>query len=55
LVRRIEGHQGSVSSLDAGGGMLFSGSYDTTLRRWAIAEIESGRQRIAEGDPRIDR
>ncbi len=55
LVRRVEGHRGSVSSLDAGGGMLFSGSYDTTLRRWAISEIESGRQRIAEGDPRIDR
>lgn len=55
LVRRIEGHQGSVSSLDAGGGVLFSGSYDTTLRRWAIADIETGRQRIAEGEPRVDR
>jgi WD40 repeat protein len=55
LLRRIEGHQGSVSSLDAAGGMLFSGSYDTTLRRWAIADIETGGQRIAEGEPRIDR
>lgn len=54
-MRRLEGHSGSVSALGAGSGLLFSGSYDTTLRRWPIAEIEAGGQRIAEGDPRIDR
>ena len=55
LIRRLEGHSGSVSALGAGGGLLFSGSYDTTLRRWPINEITAGGQRIAEGDPRIDR
>lgn len=55
VIRRLEGHSGSVSALGAGSGLLFSGSYDTTLRRWPIAEIEAGGQRIAEGDPRIDR
>lgn len=55
IMRRLEGHRGSVSALGAGGGLLFSGGYDTTLRRWSIAEIETGGQRIAEGDPRIDR
>ena len=55
LMRRLEGHTGSVSALGAGSGLLFSGSYDTTLRRWPINEITAGGQRIAEGDPRIDR
>ena len=55
VIRRLEGHSGSVAALGAGGGLLFSGSYDTTLRRWLISEIERGGQRIAEGDPRIDR
>jgi WD40 repeat protein len=54
-IRRLEGHEGSVSKLEAASGLLFSGGYDTTLRRWSIAEIESGGQRIAEGDPRLDR
>ena len=55
LVRRLEGHRGSVSSLAAGGGLLYSGSYDTTLRSWGIADIGTDEQRIAEGDPRLDR
>ena len=39
----------------AAGGSLFSGSYDATLRRWSIGDIDASGQRIAEGDPRIDR
>ncbi len=53
--RRLEGHQGTVATLAASGGMLFSGGYDATLRRWSIGESTQDRQRIAEGDPRIDR
>ena len=56
LCRRLAGHAGSVSTLAAAGGMLFSGSYDATLRRWNIADLEEeSEQRIAEGDPRLDR
>jgi WD40 repeat protein len=55
VVRELDGHAGSVSTLAANGGVLFSGSYDATLRRWSIADIGASRRRIAEGDPRIDR
>jgi WD40 repeat protein len=55
VVRTLKGHNGSVSTLDSAGGWLFSGSYDATLRRWAVADISTSEQRIAEGDPRIDR
>lgn len=55
VIRTLEGHSGSVSTLTCVGEALFSGSYDATLRRWTIAEIESSGQRIAEGGPRIDR
>jgi WD40 repeat protein len=55
VVRELEGHAGSVSTLAAAGGLLFSGSYDATLRRWSIGDIDASGQRIAEGDPRIDR
>ncbi len=48
----LEGHQGSVATLAAAGNTIFSGGYDATLRRWAV-DFRS--QRIAEGDPRIDR
>jgi WD40 repeat protein len=55
LVRTLDGHHGSISALDSAGGWLFSGSYDTTLRRWAVSDIAESAQRIAEVDPRIDR
>ncbi len=55
VVQKLEGHTGSVSTLAASGGLLFSGSYDATLRRWSIGDIQASSQRIAEGDPRIDR
>jgi WD40 repeat protein len=59
VVRRLEGHTGSVIALDAQSGLLFSGSYDATLRRWSIADIVAGRQRIAGAGaagtgPRVD-
>jgi WD40 repeat protein len=55
VIRKLEGHSGSVSTLTCGGGAIFSGSYDATLRRWSVVGIESSGQRIAEGDLRIDR
>jgi len=54
-VRRLEGHSGSVIALDSEKRLLFSGSYDATLRRWSIDDIVEGQQRIAETGPRIDR
>lgn len=55
VVRTLEGHAGSVSTLASSGGALFSGGYDATLRRWSIGDSEASDRRIAEGDPRIDR
>jgi WD40 repeat protein len=55
VVRELAGHTGSVSALAAGGGVLFSGSYDATLRRWPVGDFEQSASRIAEGDPRLDR
>lgn len=52
---QLHGHAGSVSTLAATSGFLFSGSYDATLRRWSIGDVDAEGQRIAEGDPRIDR
>ena len=59
IVQRLAGHTGSVIALDAQSGLLFSGSYDATLRRWSIADIVAGRQRIAGAGatgtgPRVD-
>ena len=54
IVRRLEGHTGSVIALDSQSGLLFSGSYDATLRRWSIDDIVAGRQRIAGTGPRVD-
>jgi WD40 repeat protein len=54
VVRKLDEHGGSVSTLAASGGVLFSGSYDATLRRWSLGNLHS-EERIAESDPRIDR
>jgi hypothetical protein len=51
----LEGHQGTVATLATSGGLLFSGGYDATLRRWSVGDLQQSRQRIAEGDQRIDR
>ena len=51
----LTGHDGTVATLAASGGMLFSGGFDASLRRWSLGELPQTRQRIAEGDPRIDR
>lgn len=55
ITRTLTGHRGSVSTLAASDDVLFSGSFDATLRRWTIAEISSGQQRIAEVDASVDR
>ena len=39
----LEGHAGSVSSLDYRGGMLVSGSFDTTIRVWDLSEAVAGK------------
>jgi len=51
----LEGHVGSISTLTATAGMLFSGGFDATLRRWSIQEWNRSERRIADGDIRIDR
>lgn len=55
IEHKLEGHSGSVAALAVSGGMLFSGGFDATLRRWSIGELVQSRQRIAEVDPGIDR
>lgn len=55
VVRTLQGHAGTVSTLKADGGYLFSGSYDATLRRWSVGDIDLAEERIAESDPSLDR
>jgi WD40 repeat protein len=55
VTRRLEGHTGSVATLAVGGGVLLSGSFDATLRRWSLGQPGGGKRRIAEGDLRMDR
>ena len=55
VIRKLDGHAGSVSTLASSGGVLFSGGYDASLRRWSIGDVELSGQRIAEGDPKLDR
>ena len=55
VCQKLTGHQGSVPTLCATGGMLFSGGYDATLRRWSLSGVHLDEERIAEGEPRIDR
>ena len=54
ILRSLEGHQGSIPTLAAGGGYLFSGGFDATLRRWSIADLQPSEERIAETDPTVD-
>lgn len=39
LVRRLEGHTGTVSSLDSQDGILLSGGYDTRIRFWVTEKV----------------
>ena len=47
--RQLVGHTGTVAALacDATGRMLVSGSYDTTLRIWNLADKRSSGDRLA--------
>lgn len=52
VVEHLDGHQGSINSLALTAGVLISGGFDTTVRRWQLAEGQA--QRVAEreqGDP----
>ena len=50
IVRSLEGHRGSIPTLAASDGYLFSGGFDATLRRWSIADLQFKDERIAETD-----
>lgn len=39
IVGRLRGHTGSIAVLTAGEEYLYSGSFDTTLRRWSLAHV----------------
>ena len=41
MVTTLDGHTGSVASLDVNHTWLVSGSYDTTARLWNLAELEN--------------
>jgi WD40 repeat protein len=52
VVEHLDGHQGSINSLAWAAGVLISGGFDTTVRRWQLTAGQS--QRVAEreqGDP----
>jgi len=38
LAGRLQGHVGSLASLDSLGGTLFSGGFDATVRQWNVGE-----------------
>ncbi|QDT10467.1 WD40 repeat domain-containing protein [Planctomycetes bacterium K23_9] len=54
-VRKLEGHQGSISALAFYNGRLFSGGFDATLRRWSVDQVTGKPERIAEGEHGIER
>ena len=49
LLADLEGHRGAVSSLalSADGKTLFSGGQDTTILMWDIADLQTGKARLA--------
>ena len=55
VTQNLSGHRGSIPTLCASGGSLFSGGFDATLRRWSLGGIDNHRERIAESELRIDR
>ncbi|TVP96954.1 MAG: hypothetical protein EA381_16140 [Planctomycetaceae bacterium] len=48
VVSHLDGHQGSISSLVHAGGFLYSGGFDTTVRKWSVASGQN--ERLAEKD-----
>lgn len=54
VTRKLSEHRGSIAALCSSGGMLFSGGFDATLRRWSLTDLQN-KQRIAEGELRLDR
>lgn len=48
LVDELRGHSGSIASLKSTDGILYSGSFDTTVRRWNLAGILAGAT-VADG------
>ncbi|WP_182870492.1 WD40 repeat domain-containing protein [Stieleria mannarensis] len=54
-VGELVGHNGSIAALASTGNFLFSGGYDTMLRRWQLTGLQSVRDRIAERNNPIDR
>ncbi|QEF99592.1 WD domain, G-beta repeat [Stieleria maiorica] len=54
-VEKLSGHTGSIAALASTGNFLFSGGYDTTLRRWELTGLKAVRDRIAERSNPIDR
>lgn len=48
LVQQLHGHSGSVASLQSIDNVLYSGSFDTTVRRWNLTGMLSGAT-VAEG------
>lgn len=55
VVQPLVGHIGSVSTLAAQYGTLFSGGFDATLRRWDVKGLGMSDDRIAERNPKLDR
>ncbi len=55
VVERLDGHTGSIASLASKNGLLFSGGYDATLRRWKLTGLTGEADRIAERDRLLDR
>lgn len=48
LVDELRGHSGSIASLKSRDGILYSGSFDTTVRRWNLASVLAG-PTVADG------
>ena len=48
LVDELRGHTGSVATLRSTDGILFSGSFDTTLRRWNLTAMLAD-ETVADG------
>lgn len=55
VIERLPGHTGSIAALASSGSLLFSGGYDTTLRRWQLSGIQGDGDRIAERENPLDR
>lgn len=48
-ITTLDGHTGSIAALAGGDGELFSGSFDTTIRRWRLQGLTAD-ARVAEAE-----